>query len=178
MPSATDADRPTLAYQRTRHKGLFVSLHMAMTPDQLNARTATFEQMVAQHFGWLESAHGFRRGESRLRDENEPRDGEVSIRFKRADLEIDVGMTLYYDKVGVVLRDPNWHRKPKPHVKWLSLDELLGEPTTPWTPTPLEEEFENLSRRFRAVQDAALAPNAEVFAQVAAAGSAGITRQL
>src|SRR4051794_31358662 len=91
--------------------------HMAMTPDQLNARTATFEQVVAQHFGWLESEHGFRRGASRLRDADEPRDGEVSIRFKRADLEIDVGMALYYDKAGVVLRDPNWHLKPEPHVK-------------------------------------------------------------
>lgn len=146
---------------------------MPMTPDQLNARTATFERMVAQHFGWLESEHRFRRGESRLRDVDEPRDGEVSIRFKRADLEIDVGMALYYDKAGVVLRDPNWHLKPKPHVKSLSLDELPGEPAKPWTPTTLEEEFENLSRRFRAVQDAALAPNGEVFAQAAAARRAG-----
>jgi hypothetical protein len=146
---------------------------MAMTPDQLKARTATFERMVAQHFGWLESEHGFRPGVSRLRDADEPRDGAVSIRFKRADLEIDVGLALYYDKAGVVLRDPNWHLKPKPHVKWLSLDELAGEPAKPWKPTTLEEEFENLSRRFRAVQDAALSPNAEAFARAAAARRAG-----
>ena len=151
----------------------FVIPHMAMTPDQLNARTAIFEQMVAKHFGWLENEHGFRRGESRLRDADEPRDGEVSIRFKRADFEIDVGMALYYDKAGLVLRDPNWHLKPKPHVKWLSLDELSGEPARPWTPRTLEEEFENLSRRFHAVQDAALAPNGEAFARAAAARRAG-----
>jgi hypothetical protein len=146
---------------------------MAMTPDQLTARTATFEQLVAQHFGWLETEHGFRRGESRLRDADEPRDGEISIRFKRADLEIDVGMALYYDQAGVVLRDPNWHLKAKPHVRWLSLDELSGRPAKPSTPTTLEEEFETLSRRFRAVQDAALAPNAEVFSRAAAERSAG-----
>jgi hypothetical protein len=139
--------------------------HMPMTPDQLNARTAIFERMVAKHFGWLEGEHGFRRGESRLRDADEPRNGEISIRFKRADLEIDVGMALYYDKAGVVLRDPNWHLKPKPRVKWLSLEQLSGDPPKPWAPTTLEDEFENLSRRFRAVQDAAFAPNGKAFAR-------------
>lgn len=146
---------------------------MAMTREQLDARTATFEQMVARHFGWLESEHAFRRGESRLRDADEPRDGEVSVRFERTDLMIDVGMALYYDKAGVVLRDPNWHLKPEPRVKWLSLEELTGDAAKPWTPTTLEEEFKNVSCRFRAVQDTALAPNGEVFARVAAARGAG-----
>jgi hypothetical protein len=145
---------------------------MAMTPNELNARTATFERMVARHFGWLESEHGFRRGESRLHDESEPRDGAVSIRFKRADLEIDVGMALYYDKASVMLRDPNWHCKPKPHVEWLSLEDLPGEPPKLRTPTTLEEEFKNLSRQFRAVEDVALAPDGAAFSfcSVAARG--------
>jgi len=142
---------------------------MAMTRDQLDARIRTFEQMVAKHFGWLDSEHGFRRGENRLRYADEPRDGEISVRLKRPDLMIDIGVALCYDKAGLVLRDPNWHLKPEPNVKWLSLEEVSGEPARPWVPTTLEEEFENLARRFRAVQDVALAPNGEVFARVAAA---------
>jgi hypothetical protein len=139
-----------------------------MTPDQLDARTVTFERMVGKHFGWLESEHGFRRGEIRLREADEPRDGEISIRFARADLLVDVAMALYYDKAGVVLRDPNWHLKPKPHVKWLGLDELTGEPADPrMRTTTLEDEFANLSRRIRSVRDAVLAPSGEVFARAA-----------
>jgi hypothetical protein len=140
--------------------------HMAMTPQQLDARTQTFERMVTKHFGWLEREQGFRRGEHRVRYADEPRDAGVSVRFKRADLAIDVGMALYHDQAGLVLRDPNWHLKPEPKVKWLYLEELSDEAKKPWVPTTtLEVEFENLECRFRAVQSVALAPGGAVFSR-------------
>ncbi len=139
-----------------------------MAIDQLDSRIKTFEQLVTRHFDWLQQEQGFHRGDCRVRDVDEPRDGGVSVRFKRANLTIDVGMALYYDKAGLVLRDPNWHLKPKPHVKCLSLEDLLSEPPKRWSPMTIEVEFEQLERQFREVQSAALAPNGAVFARVAA----------
>lgn len=80
--------------------------HKAMSVDQLETRIRTFEQTVARHFVWLEQEHGFRRGDCRVRDVDEPRGGEVSVRFERVDLTIEIGMALYYDKAALVIRDP------------------------------------------------------------------------
>ena len=138
---------------------------MTMSVDQLESRVSAFEQKVAKHFGWLEREHGFHRGDCRVRDVDEPRDGAVSVRFKRADLTIEIGMALYYDKAGLVIRDPNWHLKPEPHVKWLTLEDLLGNLGKPWSPKPLDSEFEELERHFRLVQSDVLEPDGVVFAR-------------
>ena len=146
-----------------------------MSDDQLKARITFFEQMVSRHFGWLESEHAFHRGDCSVRDANEPRDGAVSVRFTRTDLTIGVGLALYFDQVGLVLRDPNWISRPKPRIKSLYLEDLIAKGKKPKRPKTLEAAFENLERQLRQVASDALAPNGALFARLAAKREEGIT---
>lgn len=141
---------------------------MAMSDDQLKTRISLFEQMVSRHFGWLESEHGFHRGDCWVTDVNEPRDSAVSVRFKRDDLAITVGMGLYSDEAGLAFRDPNWISKAKPRIKCVYLEDLIAKGQKPKRPKTLEAAFENLERQLRQVAPDALAPNGALFARLAA----------